>query len=306
MKVGLSLIMRGRDANRGNALTLARFAEDHGYESIWVSDHFVIPQLKATKFGGVAGDFPPHWRHGYLESMTTLAYLAGQTSGPRLGTSALVLPLRNPVQLARQVATIDLLSEGRAVLAVTAGYAEDEFATIGASFADRGARLEEYVRILKTMWASTPATFHGNYFSFEALDCGPLPVQSGALPVLVGGFSSAAVRRAAQLGDGWHPAVRSMEQLRRDVDAFHVELANARRPASEVPISVKLPSFGFDATPDGTLVGTPRGWIEAFNTFAELGVDLVVIDYHVESAEYALAALNWFEHEIRPYTRAQH
>jgi probable F420-dependent oxidoreductase len=305
MKVGLSLIMRGRDANRGNALTLAQFAADHAYESIWVSDHFVIPQHKVTKFGGVGGDFPPHWRDGYLESITTLAYLAGRTSGLRLGTSALVLPLRNPVQLARQVATVDLLSEGRAVLAVTAGYAEDEFTTIGASFRDRGARLEEYVRILKCMWASTPATFHGNYFSFDALDCGPLPAQGRALPVLIGGFSTAAIRRAVELGDGWHPAVRSMDQLRRDVERFRVELAKTGRAASEVPISVKLPSFGFEATPDGTLDGTARGWIDAFNAYAELGVDLVVIDYHIESVDYALAMLNWFEQEIRPYTGAR-
>jgi probable F420-dependent oxidoreductase len=301
MKVGLSLIMRGSDADQSHAVTLARYAEDHGYDSIWVSDHFVIPRLEKTRFGGIGGEFPAHWREGYLESITTLSYLAGHTSTVRLGTSALVLPMRNPLQLARQIATLDLLSQGRTVLAVTAGYAEDEFAVMGMPFEDRGKRLEEYVQLVKTMWSSTPATFRGDYFSFESLDCGPLPRQGGALPILIGGFSAAAIRRAAALGDGWHPAARSIDQLSHDVQRFHAELLKAGRPAAAVPISIKLPAFGLNASFDDSSDGSPDSWIRVFTTFAELGADLVVLDYAEESMDFALSTLDWFERAIRPF-----
>jgi alkanesulfonate monooxygenase SsuD/methylene tetrahydromethanopterin reductase-like flavin-dependent oxidoreductase (luciferase family) len=162
VKFGISLVMRGRDATLASAATLGELAEDHGYDSVWVSDHIVIPPKRKTTFPGTAdGDFPPSWREGYLESVTTLAWLAGRTHRVRLGTSALVLPLRNPLVLAKQFATVDVLSGGRLSVAVTAGYAEDEFEVIGVPFGGRGARLEEQVRLLQAMWRTDPASFDG-------------------------------------------------------------------------------------------------------------------------------------------------
>jgi probable F420-dependent oxidoreductase len=296
--------MRGRNATRQTALTVAQFAEDHGYHSIWASDHFVIPPLQRTRFPG-GGDFPPHWREGYLEALTTLTYLAARTDTLRVGTSALVLPLRNPVQLARQLATLDVLSEGRAMLAVTSGYAEDEFAVMGVPFAGRGARLEEYVAVLKTMWRSTPATFAGSFFAFDSVDCGPLPAQGAALPIFVGGSSPASIRRAAQIGDGWHPAVLSLEDFRVDVARFRAELAAAGRTEQQVPITAKLSFFGF-APADGALSdGSPRSWITALSAIADLGVRLVVIDYAEESIETVRATLDRFEREVRPNVESQ-
>ncbi len=300
VKFGLSLIMRGREATRSNALALALYAEEHGYDSVYVSDHFVIPKRRKTMFGGRDTDFPAHWREGYLESITTLAYVAGHTRTVRLGVSALVLPLRNPIQLARQVATLDLMSEGRADLVVTAGYAEDEFDVMRVPFEDRGERTEEYVRLIKAMWSSSPATFTGTYFSFEDMSCGPLPIQDPFLPVAIGGFSISAMRRAARVGDGWHPAARPLTGLRSDVARFNQELTEAGRPASEVPITLKLPSLGFDPIADPEWGADPDTWIERFQEYETLGVRRVVIDYAVESDRGAFEVLDRFERDVRP------
>lgn len=299
MDIGISLIMRGAEATRASASVIAAFAEEHGYHSLWVSDHIVIPPIAKTRFPGTPdGEFPPPWRQGYLESISTLAWLAGRTETVRLGTSALVLPLRNPIELAKQLATIDVMSEGRMMVAVTAGYAEDEFDVLHSSFADRGARTEEYVRLLQAVWASDPASFSGEHFAFRDVNVGPLPVQRPRLPVLVGGNTTASIRRAARVGDGWHPSAQGPDQLEPKLDRFHDELSAAGRSAADVPISIKLPFLSFADTATGP--GSPAAWVAAFQRFAELGVSLVVLDYEHERLDFAVDTLQRFEREVRP------
>src|SRR6266508_3613197 len=170
MKLGLSVIARGPDATRDSLRTLAGRADAHGYDSIWTSDHFVIPRSARTRFPGTAdGEFPPEWRQGYLAAQSILGYLAAFPEPVRIGTSARVVPLRTPIQLAKGVATIDVLSGGRVVLGVAPGYSEDEFDVLRITFAGRGATMDEALRLLRTLCSSDPAEFHGSEFSFAGL-----------------------------------------------------------------------------------------------------------------------------------------
>jgi probable F420-dependent oxidoreductase len=292
LDLGLSLVMRGRTADRASAVAIAEIAEELGYHSLWVSDHFVFPPAVKTHAGS---DFPQHWREGYLESVTTLAWLAGVTTTVRLGTSAMVLPLRNPVATAKQLGTLDLMSEGRLLVAVTAGYAEDEFDVVGVPFDERVPRFEEYVRLMRAMWSSDPASFEGRFFQFDRVNVGPLPHQRPGPPLLIAGHSAASIRRAAEYGDGWHPAANTPDELAPKLRDFHRHLVRVGRTIEAVPISVKLPFLdpGLGAS----------FWIDAFSAFREQDVTLVVLDYVDETLPAALQTIEWFEAEVRPSIR---
>ena len=245
------------------------------------------------------------WRAGYLTSQSVLAYLAAATERVGLGTSALVVPLRNPIQLAKEVATIDVLSGGRVQLGVGAGYAEDEFDVMDIPFADRGRRMDEALRLLRTVWTTDPASFDGDYHSFQGLSCLPHPVQQPHPPLLVAGYGAAAYRRAARLGDGWHPAATAPEALAPMVSALHRELDAVGRSPTDVPVSLKM-SVRFTEGPtdvvNAELSGTSDGVVRTIERFAELGVELIVLDYDVFrcTLDGALRMLDRFEREVRP------
>ena len=302
MQFGLSLIVRGKDANRLSVRTLAEYAEQHGYASVWSSDHIVIPPVVNTRFPGHADwRFPPHWLDGYLSSLAVLTYVAAMTERVLVGTSALVLPLRNPIELAKHAATTDVLSEGRLVLAVAAGYAQDEFDVLGASFHDRGARTDEYIRICRTMWTHDPASFAGRFYSFDGIHTGPRPVRRPHPPIFVGGWSKAAIARAARLGDGWHPASVPPERLAVLRDELRRALdAEGRSP--EMPIWLKSAvSFGGGGGPEVVLAGGPREMVATIHRYERLGVEHIVLDWCPETLTSALATLDRFEREVRPW-----
>ena len=177
---------------RGDAATMievAREAERLGFRGAWVIDH-LLPPRDAQAYTPI------------LEALTSLAYLAAATTRIRLGTSVLVLPLREPVLVAKQAATIDVLSGGRLVLGVAAGHLEPEFANLHADFASRGERTDEAIRLLRHLWSGSPAPFRGEHYDYRDGVFAPLPLQA-RLPLMVGGFSAAALRRAATYGDIW-------------------------------------------------------------------------------------------------------
>jgi probable F420-dependent oxidoreductase len=285
---------------------LARRAEEHGYDSLWTSDHFVVPKVVKTCYPGSAdGEFPPEWRAGYLSCQSILAYLAAATDRVGLGTSALVLPLRNPVQLAKEVATIDVLSGGRVQLGVGVGYSEDEFDALGIPFADRGARMDEALQVLRALWTTDPASFSGRHYGFGEVSALPHPVQRPHPPLLVAGFGRAAYRRAARLGDGWHAAGVAPEILAPMVADLRVELDRLGRQPADVPVSVKM-SMRFTDGPaevvDAELRGDADGMVRTIERFADLGVELIVLDYGFDSStlDGALGLLDRFERDVRP------
>jgi probable F420-dependent oxidoreductase len=181
----------GAPATREHLLAVARTAEEIGYTSVWTSDHLLV-----------GADFP---RYGTIyESLTTLAWLAGQTSRIRVGTSILIIPLRNAILTAKQAATIDDLSEGRLILGVGLGWNQGEYQFVGANWAHRAQVMNESLSVIRNLWTSERPMFAGDFYKYENTLFYPKPAQKSGPPIWVGGGSDAALRRAARYGDAWH------------------------------------------------------------------------------------------------------
>lgn len=184
-------------------------AEALGYDSVWLTDHVLMPKGSGTPYERI------------LESITCMAYLAPLTKTVKLGISSLVIAMRNPVVVAKQLATVDYLSSGRVMLAVGAGWNEKEFSTLGASFHDRGKRVDESVKLIRALWGGGDRFLDGSHIHVGFRDAAfePKPVQE-KLTVWVGGVSEAAMKRAIALGDAWHPNVYPLDRFEKMVARF--------------------------------------------------------------------------------------
>ena len=217
MKFGLYLIGSATGAAGAPAAPIAdpeflagfaRHAEEVGFESLFFADHIVFPAAKQAAYPyAESGDYPWDNEHTQLpEPLALMAFLAGVTHSLRFGTAVLVLPQRHPMLLAKQLATIDVLSGGRAELGIGAGWLADEFDALGYSFADRGARTDEYIDVMRELWQNPVASFAGPTVSFERIQLTTHPRQPAGIPIIVGGHSPPALRRAGQRGDAFLPA----------------------------------------------------------------------------------------------------
>ena len=179
----------------------ARLAEDLGFDSVWIPDHAVVPRAVEARYGPV-----------YYDAIAVLGYLAGITSRVRLGTTVLVIPYRHPIVLAKELASIDQLSEGRLILGAGVGWAEVEFQALGLSFAERGRYTDEALRVMQTLWTQDAPQYSGPYCTFAEIIFQPKPLQQ-PVPIWIGGQSRAALRRTAQFATGWHPIDQPPAQL---------------------------------------------------------------------------------------------
>lgn len=306
MKFGCSLIVRGRHATQENLLTMAKQAEAWGFDSLWASDHIIIPPLVTSRYpGSTTGEFPDFWLERYFEPLAILSYLAGCTEKILLGTSVLILPMRNPIEVAKELAGADVLSRGRILFGVGVGWFKEEFDVLGESFRERGRRTDEYLRVCKTLWTESPATFDGQYYQFHDAQFGPKPVQKPHPPILIAGHSPAALRRAAQLGDGWHPFALPVDDLAAIIPQFHAAMKEAGRQPEDCEISIKLRlRFGKGPDPQPPLHGNPERVIETIRQYQELGVKHLVLDFAPETIGNALSTLERFVREVRPQIAA--
>jgi probable F420-dependent oxidoreductase len=302
MKVGVSLIVRGNDATRQNLTAMAKRAEDWGFDSVWSSDHLIIPPLETSQYPGSAtGQFPDTWLQRYFEPMAVLNYVAGCTSRVRLGTSVLILPMRNPIEVAKEVAGADVLSQGRIMFGVGVGWFKEEFDVLKVPFHERGRRTDEYLHICKTLWTQEPATFQGHFYQFKEAHFGPKPVQRPHPPILIAGHSPAALRRVARIGDGWHPFALTPEALKAVVPQFHAAVREVGRRPEDIEVSVKVRlRFGDGPDPQPPLSGSPEQVIAAVKQYQALGVQHLVLDFVPETIDNALATMDRFAHEVRP------
>src|SRR3989454_7322207 len=202
MEFGCHLPVFGPAATRAGLLTFARDMEGLGYESLWASDHIVIPHTIRSRYPySDTGRFPLAADSTFLEPLTALSLVAGVTERARLGTTVLVLPHRHPVLAAKMLATLDHLSRGRVILGAGVGWMREEIEILGAPFDERGAWSDEAIRIMRACWREERTSFQGRFFSFEAIGCFPKPTR-GDIPIWMGGHAKPALRRVVALADG--------------------------------------------------------------------------------------------------------
>jgi probable F420-dependent oxidoreductase len=228
---------------------MAVAAEEAGADSLWVSDHLLMVDADTTDYP-FSEDGRPTWPVDapYLEAMTSCAFIAAATRRCRVGTAVLVLPQRRVLEFAKAAATLDLLSGGRLVLGVGAGWYRDEFEALGFSFEERGRRLEEMLRVLRSCWTGRPEPFEGREVRvLPGIVLEPAPRQPDGPPLLVGGTSPAALRRAALHGDGWL-GIAWVGRL--DLDGLAAQLETVRHRRSEQGLPPALATLKLHAAPE--------------------------------------------------------
>jgi probable F420-dependent oxidoreductase len=216
MKFGVCVPNYGESSSTEALGSVALEAERAGCDSLWTTDHILMPKGSGTPYERI------------FDSITTLAYLTGITKRMKLGISSLIIAMRNPVVVAKQLATIENLSEGRLMLAIGAGWNEKEFAHLGSNFHNRGKRVDASIRLIRALWRGE-TSFKSRVLGLEFSDAvfEPRPVQKH-LTIWIGGTSKAAMKRAATLGDAWHPNVQPLEQFAKLVADFRESSPEAK------------------------------------------------------------------------------
>ena len=257
MEFGLFAANYGTCADPESAVAVARHAEAAGFESVWTGEHVVLPDPVPPRLPFEA-DLP------FLDTTVALTLLASHTTRIKVASGIIVLPLRNPVLLAKELASIDVVSGGRLVVGVGAGYIPEEFAAVGVPLAGRQARVDEYLRALRALWTMEHPRFQGRYVSFEGIDAHPRPVRRPGPPIVVGGEGEAALTRAVTLANGWYG-------FSLDVDATGQCLDRLRRLRGAHDRPTELGPLEITVTPSGPL---DRGVVARYE---ELGVDRLVL-----------------------------
>ena len=233
MKYALFNINSGPCADPDVAAAVAVAAEARGFESVWTGEHVVLPDPQEPP-SPAAPLFP------MLHPSTGLAFLAGVTSTLRLGTGIVLLAQRNPVVLAKEMASLDVVSKGRLEFGIGAGYLKAEFDALGVSFAERGARTDEYIDIMRELWTSAAPAFAGQFAQFSGVQARPQPVQVGGPPIVVGGTSAAALRRAATKCQGWYGFALDVGQTQSATDGLVAAANRFQRESNLGPLEISI------------------------------------------------------------------
>ena len=263
MKVGLAFASSiGIDGEA--ALEICRRAEAAGFESVWGGEHVIIPEAIDSRYPYTAdGKIPAEPDTPIPDPLIWLAFAAAAAPTLRLGTCILIVPQRNPLVLAKELATLDQLSGGRVELGLGVGWMKEEFDALGVAWERRGARNDEYIAAMRALWAGPQAEFHGEFVDFPPVTCSPRPV-NGSIPVLVGGDTDAAIRRAVRLADGYFPGEGNVERL----GALLGRLRKAVEQADRDPASIEINAMF------GVQMDDPAAGVEQM---AELGVGRIMI-----------------------------
>ena len=227
MKFALYGLHRGSSVNPSTLISRSRRAEEAGFEALWVGDHVALP--------ATAPD-PAH--EPRLEALTALTFIAAATQTVRLGVGVLVLPQRQPVLLAKQLASLDVLSGGRLTVGVGVGYVEAELGAFGVRLADRAAVTDEYLEALRILWRGEPQEFVGRWVSFSDVIQSPIPTQHPSPPIVIGGHVAASFRRAATTGDGWFGWSLGVDEAASAIASLRHECEQAGRDPEELEITI--------------------------------------------------------------------
>lgn len=285
MKFGIMFANALKFATRDGLIEIAQAAEEAGFESLWTVEHVVFPDdYKSVYPYDKSGKMAMDAQTPLPDPLIWLTWVAAVTKSIHLGTGILILPQRNPVILAKTLATIDDLSGGRMELGVGAGWLKEEFDALGVPFEGRGARMDEAIEVMRTLWDSDHASFQGRFNSFSGVSVNPKPA-NGRVPIHVGGHTRRAAERAGRLGDGFFPGRGDLAEL---VDIARTTAVAANRDPDSLVITSSSP---------GVMGDDPVGAVEEL---AAKGVDRVMVPSFMFMTDTADALRRFGERAIAP------
>ncbi|HEY1169013.1 MAG TPA: TIGR03619 family F420-dependent LLM class oxidoreductase [Candidatus Limnocylindrales bacterium] len=287
MKFGLILRNTGTGSSREAIEAGAETVERLGWETVWTTDHVLVPRSAAVEYGRT------------FEAIATLAWVGARHPKLRLGASVIVVPQRNAVLLAKELATLDVLSEGRLIVGVGAGWNETEFANLGASgrFHRRGAYLDETIRLWRHLWSGSAEPFEGAFHGFSDFVFGPLPAQKDRVPIVVGGASEAALRRAGALGDGYHATRSGPEVLAGRIPTIRAAADAAGRPMPGLSVRTAVATAGAGSA-GYSLAGDPESMVRDVRAFDALGVEHMALVFGPTEPAQLAAVIERFDMEV--------
>ena len=297
LKVGVVLPTYRRLASAENIKRAAELSESLGFDSVWVTDHVVVPEASVEAFGST-----------FFEAATVMAYVAGVTSRVQIGAAILIVPYRHPLLLAKMLSTADQLSGGRVILGAGLGWLESESILLGVPHRRRARIADESLAVMRACWESEKPEFHGDVHDFAGFRFAPGPHAGRRLPILVGGASTAALRRAARFGDGWIGDGQTFEELEVSLTHLDRELAARGRDRSEMEVAMRA---GLQVVSDRTAVTespSEKGWkseefvtagrtpfrglreevVADFRRAGQLGVGHLVFEFPVSRGEESM------------------
>lgn len=279
MRIGLHALGIGPGADPAVIQAVARSAEDAGFSTLWSGEHVVMvdrPDSPYPYTGDAKIAIPSD--ADWLDPMVALAFVAAVTSRIRVATGILLLPQHNPVVVAKQAASLDLLSRGRFALGIGVGWSSEEFAALGVPFPGRARRMEEFVEAMRALWRDDVSTYHGEFVRFQEVRSYPKPVRARRLPVFVGGNSDRALDRVVAYGDGWYGFNLSLDEVPERLAALSSRCLRTDRDPATVEVAVSLRD------------GSP----EDVDALAAMGVtELVLVDSPPDHAGRAGGWVTW-------------
>lgn len=289
MDYGLVLPSLGDDANLAGLETAIDLAARHGFTDVWTTDHILVGHDAAEDYGRL------------YEAVTTLAWAAARNGQLRLGASVIVVPMRESVLLAKQLATVDALSRGRLIAGFGVGWNRHEFANVGADarFEVRGAYLEETINLCRHLWSGSTAPFEGRFARFDDFVFGPLPDQGASLPIWIGARDERALRRVGRLADGYHSSATSPSSYGPRIPIIRAAAEATGRPMPRLSARVRLE---LGAAPESffTLHGSADDVAAGIREYAALGVDHLALAFPPRDGAALVEAVERFDSEVRP------
>lgn len=257
MKIGFFGINTGVFSTREAITQVAKTAEDAGYESLWTGEHVVLVDPQS-------GSSPVPPETNMVDTVATLAFLAGITERIKLGSGIILLAQRNPVILAKELAGIDVLSDGRLLFGVGVGYVKEEFDVIGIPYEERGARVTEHIEAIRALWSQDKPNFQGQFTQISGVQSNPRPVQAPHPPIIIGGMSPPAYRRAVKQGNGWYGFFE-------DLETTAASIAGLKQAAEECQRPTELGELEITITPPGPVD------LDTVKRYEDLGVTRLVL-----------------------------
>ena len=308
MEFGLHLPASSATVKAEELVRFAQQAEALGFYCLTVADHVIVPKNISVPYPyTVDGKYPGTGYH--LETLMTMGYLAGATQRIRFVTSVMILPYRNPIVTAKMLASLDVLSGGRVIVGAGVGWMKEEFETIRTEpFEERGKVTDEYIAAFRELWTSDNPTFNGKYCRFSNIAFLPKPVQKPSIPIWIGGHSKQAIRRAARLGDGWHPigGVPTIplepEDMVKDMSMLREYAEKAGRDPKTIRVALKGSLFDREKqiTPGKRrrFIGSAEEVASDIREYRAAGVDTMIFDVRRPNINETLERMEWMAKEV--------